>query len=421
MTHPINLTPLPQSGAFLNALDAKTRQHARDVLERQLWFFPIPTALKAAFLLNRQDQFFRLAQAWLPLLFLMVILEVIIGMVFFHQELQGWSATAWLIHLGICLLMCALTAWCSRQPNLLRDYPLWLSAVVVVCLSSKLYIALILPPTPLAQYQLVISLTVAMVSMLAIRLPIAWSISAAVLAIGLASVLAGLTHHIANVYVYTIALMYVGICAFVAFLADRQEKLFFLQMILLNYESRQRDELNRQLLYLSQTDGLTGLSNRRHFEQRFEHEWQRAKRHQHPLAVLMIDIDHFKPYNDHYGHLAGDECLRQVAQLIRGALGRSTDVVARFGGEEFVVLLPHTDPAGAYEVATRMMKAIDQARIRHDYGVAQGYVSVSIGVAARYPHHLSESQQLIDLADASLYQAKHQGRHQICLSCEASH
>jgi diguanylate cyclase (GGDEF)-like protein len=421
MAHGLNLTPLPQSNALLNALDAKTLQHARDVLERQLWFFSIPDALKTAFLFNRQDQFFRLAQAWLPLLFLMVILEVVVGIAFCHADLKGWSATLWFAHLGLCLLMCALTTWLSKQPRFLQNYLWWLSAAVVVCLSSKLYIALILPPSPLADYQLVISLTITMVSMLAIRLPIIWSVSAAVLSIGMASALAGLTHQIANFYIYSVMLMYVGMCTFVAFLADRQEKLHFLQMILLNYESKQRDELNQQLLYLSQTDGLTGLSNRRHFEQRFEHEWQRARRHQHQLAIVMIDIDHFKLYNDHYGHLAGDECLRQVAQLIRGVLGRPADVAARFGGEEFVLLLPHTDAAGAYEVATRMMKAIDQAQIRHDYGSAQGYVSVSIGVASRHPHHLEQAQHLIDLADAALYQAKHQGRHQICLSCELSH
>jgi diguanylate cyclase (GGDEF)-like protein len=416
MNDAFSLTPLPQSSTLIKSLDAKTLQHAHDVLQQQLWFFPIPTLLKPAFVVNQQEQFRRLAHTWIPLLYVMVILEVAVGFLFFHTQLQGWTGGAWLMHLGACLGICTLMTWCTRQPLWLASYTIWLSAAVVFCVVCKLYMALILPTSHLAQYQLIITLMMMMVSLLAIRLPLACSISSCILGMGLASGLAWLSHHIINLYVLVILWVHIGLCGFIAFLVDRQEKLSFLQMILLNYESRQRDELNQQLLYLSQTDGLSGLSNRRHFEQRLQHEWQRAKRHQHILALVMIDIDYFKAYNDHYGHLAGDECLRQVAQLIQGTLGRSADLAVRFGGEEFVLLLPHTDHAGAYEVAKRVMLAIDQAKIRHDYGVANGYISVSIGVAARFPHTLRDAQQLLDLADAALYTAKHQGRHQIHLS-----
>lgn len=418
MTHVLNQTPPPQSNTLIKSLDAKTLQHAREVLDRQLWFFSIPAALQAAFRLNRQTQFQRLAHAWIPLLFLMIGLEVMLGLLFFYPHLQGWDGGIWFLHVGLCLVICTLMTWCSQQPLLLPYYPIWLSVAASICLTTKLYMALILPASPLSQYQLIISLMVAMVSMLAIRLPMVWSTATVLLALGMAAGAAWFSHQMINGYVYTVYMVFMGVCGFIAFLTDRQEKLGFLQMILLNYESRQRDELNQQLLYLSQTDGLTGLSNRRHFEQRLEHEWQRAKRHQHVLAVVMIDIDYFKAYNDHYGHLAGDECLRQVAQLIRGALGRPADVAARFGGEEFVLLLPQTDPAGAYEVAKRILQSIDQAHIRHDHGVNQATVTVSIGIAARAPHELNNRQQLIDDADAALYQAKHQGRHQICLASE---
>ncbi len=174
---------------------------------------------------------------------------------------------------------------------------------------------------------------------------------------------------------------------------------------------------------IAYTDELTGIANRRHFNEYLAREWSRAIRDQQPLAILMIDIDYFKKYNDRYGHLAGDSALRRVAQTISAVLKRPSDLAARFGGEEFVIVLPNTDTAGASQIAHRINEAVFQLDIAHHDGVADGVVTVSIGVAAMIPSLQGagqSSQSLLDHADAALYQAKRQGRHGYAVNPETT-
>ena len=169
---------------------------------------------------------------------------------------------------------------------------------------------------------------------------------------------------------------------------------------------------NARLTQLSSTDGLTGIANRRAFDAVLQMEWARAAREGTDLAVLMIDVDSFKAYNDHYGHPAGDECLRLVAERTAGSLRRPPDTAARFGGEEFIALLPGTDGASAVEVAERVRVAIGEAGMAHA-GSPFGRVTVSIGSASLAPHPGQDSQALIDLADRALYDAKQSGRNTV--------
>jgi diguanylate cyclase (GGDEF)-like protein len=168
---------------------------------------------------------------------------------------------------------------------------------------------------------------------------------------------------------------------------------------------------NQRLQQLSITDTLTGLANRRCLEERSEAAWQLALQSQSHLAAAMIDIDHFKLYNDHYGHVAGDECLRRVAHALRRSI-RGTDLVARYGGEEFVVILPDTDTDGAYHVAERARAAVAALGEPHARA-AGGLVSVSVGIAAILPVGGATVEQLFKSADAQLYRAKQDGRNRV--------
>jgi diguanylate cyclase (GGDEF)-like protein len=169
-------------------------------------------------------------------------------------------------------------------------------------------------------------------------------------------------------------------------------------------------EVNRSLELLALEDALTGLSNRRQFDLFILAEMGRARRAQTSLALLMIDVDHFKSYNDHYGHLAGDECLRKISALITENIKRPGDLAARYGGEEFTVVLPATDYVGAFLVAEKIRRAVQQAGIEHREGV-DGMVTVSLGVCAYDPASQTQPDDLVGAADKALYVAKASGRN----------
>lgn len=168
-----------------------------------------------------------------------------------------------------------------------------------------------------------------------------------------------------------------------------------------------------ELQRISSLDGLTGIANRRAFDTRLEQEWSRALRHHTPLALMLIDIDYFKRYNDALGHQAGDHCLREVAALMQQEMKRPTDMVARYGGEEFVVLLPETDSFGAGIVALKLREALQQRAIPHPASDISPIVTMSIGVNAVTPAYGEYPHALIESADRALYEVKRTGRNAI--------
>lgn len=169
----------------------------------------------------------------------------------------------------------------------------------------------------------------------------------------------------------------------------------------------------KRLTALAERDPLTGLLNRRRFDDDCRREWQRAVRSGQPLAVLMIDVDSFKSYNDQHGHLAGDACLKKVADMLLSACKRPGDIVARYGGEEFICLLPETDGKGAEAVAERMRLAVEEAQIAHGTSTVSPWVTLSIGAAAHLPLEGGSMLDLIRAADHALYLAKFSGRNQV--------
>ena len=170
----------------------------------------------------------------------------------------------------------------------------------------------------------------------------------------------------------------------------------------------------QQLNNMARVDALTSICNRREFDLRLMSEWGRGARTGNSLALLMIDVDKFKEYNDHHGHLRGDDCLVTVAQVLSSCVQRTGDLIARYGGEEFVVLLPESDLDGALKIAKDCHAAILNAKLPHVTSNISVYVTVSIGVTAMLPIYERSNTLLIEQADIALYQAKHSGRNRVC-------
>ena len=164
---------------------------------------------------------------------------------------------------------------------------------------------------------------------------------------------------------------------------------------------------------LATRDGLTGLANRRCFDDTLHREWQRALRQQQPLSLLMVDVDNFKQYNDAYGHLGGDECLQRIAAAVANEM-RANDLVARYGGEEFAVILPNQSLKGAAIVAERIRCRVEQLHLPN-LGSQPHVVTVSIGAATALASPDTDPSQLVATADSALYRAKHMGRNRISL------
>ncbi|MDY6938392.1 MAG: diguanylate cyclase [Cyanobacteriota bacterium] len=166
------------------------------------------------------------------------------------------------------------------------------------------------------------------------------------------------------------------------------------------------------------SDGLTGIANRRQFDLYFVQEWRRCSRERQPLSLLLCDIDYFKKYNDSCGHLAGDRCLRAVAQTLKATLKRPADLVARYGGEEFAIVLPNTDVSGARHMSMTIRDAIEQLQLPHPRSNVSPYVTMSLGGISFWPTREVRTQAAIARADKQLYQAKERGRNGYCLDSE---
>lgn len=168
---------------------------------------------------------------------------------------------------------------------------------------------------------------------------------------------------------------------------------------------------NQKLIILATLDDLTAVANRRYFNEHLAREWRRLKRDQTPLSLILCDVDYFKHYNDYYGHLAGDETLKQVAQAIKKVVKRPADLVARYGGEEFIILLPNTSMAGAMQVGELIRQQVEQLKIPHAQSLASNYVTLSLGISSLVPCLNDAPEVLIKMADEALYAAKRQGRN----------
>lgn len=193
---------------------------------------------------------------------------------------------------------------------------------------------------------------------------------------------------------------------------EHETRKTFLQEQLISIEQQELEETKQQLYLMSISDPLTGLANRRGFDQQIQKSWSFCLRTASPLSLLMIDVDFFKQYNDTLGHSAGDEALKQVGKVIAETVKRPEDIVARFGGEEFIVALPNTDKAAAYGIAERVRQRVYQLGLPHPATEAS-VITISIGLATETPTISGEFRALLNEADESLYEAKRQGRNRV--------
>ena len=203
-------------------------------------------------------------------------------------------------------------------------------------------------------------------------------------------------------------------------LIQNQQKRLLLQNQALKEEIKKRQLAETSLLSAVQElerlaiiDSLTKVANRRRFDQFLEKEWSRMMRQKQPISLVICDIDYFKAYNDHYGHLAGDRCLTQVAQILVNNTKRATDLLARYGGEEFALILPDTPLEGALKVAQSLCIGIENAQIPHHASQTKPYITLSAGISSCIPHRGISIDNLIDQADKALYESKEKGRNQI--------
>ncbi len=213
-------------------------------------------------------------------------------------------------------------------------------------------------------------------------------------------------------------LYYIGLINFIGYIVayanTAKERENFLQARLLALDKATAERMGKELVRLTREDSMTGLANRRFFNERMSDEWGRARRSGEPLSLIFVDIDHFKAYNDHYGHLKGDETLIAVAHALQQVLARSTDLAARYGGEEFVILLPNTPIKGARAVADRVLNIVDSLDIQHKKSLTEKHVTVSVGVSTC--SILEEDltiAEFIQQADSAVYKAKSAGRHRV--------
>ena len=196
-----------------------------------------------------------------------------------------------------------------------------------------------------------------------------------------------------------------------SYLAQQQRDKAYLALRQMQVELERK---NAELEALSCRDGLTGILNRRGFDDYLSKEWLRALREAKELGFLLVDIDFFKTYNDNYGHQGGDECLRRVAHALGAALKRPSDIVARYGGEEFAVVLPDTSLTGASKIAEALREGVESMNIPHGFSQVTDHLTISVGVASIKPLPNQTPEVLIEMADKALYEAKHQGRNGYC-------
>ncbi len=195
---------------------------------------------------------------------------------------------------------------------------------------------------------------------------------------------------------------------------DYITKPFSLPIVKIRVKTHLELKRHRDMLeHLSMLDGLTGIPNRRRFDECFEMEWKRAEREASFLSLIMIDIDHFKHFNDYYGHQAGDDCLKMVAHTLANSVKRAADCVARYGGEEFACILPGTDVQGAVQVGEAMRKNIEELKIAHASSQVAEHVTISLGSASIIPSRKKSQFSLLEAADRNLYKAKETGRNRL--------
>lgn len=393
-------------------LDPALKNEIDDLLTRSPWFIRIPDGLRAEYKARKLAHFARLARYGSPLLILLYIGMNVLTWLLYHKELAGQDLRYWIISDSIIGIIILTGTTLAQFPRWQASYTRWIPLLMGIALMTKVLCALSLQNQEIAYGDMYIALMIVAVGSLTLGLPASHGMATNIISILAFPVAFSLLEHTPNLLEFF--LFYISVIALfsgISLLNEHQMHINFLQEILLENESAEIQRLNKELAALARRDALTGLANRRAFDESLAMEWDRALREKTSIALLMVDVDHFKLYNDSYGHPAGDACLARVAALLEGIAQRPGDLAARYGGEEFALLLPDTGMSGALEMAQRLLEETDRLALPHNRSTTAAHVTTSIGIAAGVPLPGMSLQQLVDNADAALYDAKHAGRH----------
>jgi diguanylate cyclase (GGDEF)-like protein len=408
------MSPVPPPASA----DINPEEVRATIAGRVFWCWLAPP-IDRLFARRRQEEFSHLVHIGWPLLALMLTGIGAGARMLFPQELSGADGVLWWQGLALLGLVVGLPIVLLHFAWFQLRYQRVIFLSGALALAIPVYGAQAMESLRLMQVNSYVALLIISILVLALRLSLLVSALTSLAGIALAiGVMQLLEQRVDWAMLSWGCLGSLLVMLFVAAVVERQERISFLQGLLLEHESAERERLNRQLERLAHQDGLTHLANRRHFDDTLLREWERLRREGRPMAVLFIDVDYFKPFNDTYGHAAGDDCLTAIAGVLEQAARRPGDLAARYGGEEFVLILPGTDAAGAHEVAERVLTDVDRLEIPHAASQVSGHVTVSIGLAVRVPRSGESAQDLLETADRAVYAAKRGGRHRIMVSTE---
>ncbi len=317
----------------------------------------------------------------------------------------------WAVRIVACLPLLALYI-IARQPRS-RPYLQWLVVIDAVAGSIGVEVFANMAPPPISHFYQGGILLVMLLIFVLCRLQFRFGLMVALFIVGICQPFILQSTSLLSISGREIILL-LGLLLSLpgSFLIERSLRQNYLQVRLLSLQNREVEEANRQLQYLTAIDGLTLIANRRTLDSTLATEWVRAQRKQQSLSLLMIDVDHFKRFNDTFGHPAGDSCLRQVAETLRSHVRRPGDLAARYGGEEFAVVLSGTDAHDALLIAENIRMEILSLSIPHPES-NHGHVTVSIGCATLVPERSGSPSLLYERADQALYRSKRSGRNRV--------
>lgn len=398
-----------------DAIDTDIRE-IQLILEGEGRMLRFPSALEQGFRLNLQTRAIELLNhAWWAIVLFYLFLGVLTWVqlqtysnpVLLEQNERVW----WSIYLMEGVVLAALLAL-PRIPQLDKWYSNYLGIIALTAVASVTVGTSAFPDPFFNQHSsyvviLVIAITYGIGGFRLVPAAVA-CIGAAIISYSVIRFL-HLWYNWGHFSQYVVLANVVGML--LCYMLEHRDRVMFLQSELLGLEKRKLDLMSQELNRLSREDALTGLANRRHFNDIFQQEWDRARRDNRPVALIFVDVDHFKPFNDTHGHVEGDRALAMVGGALKSVLRRSGDMAARYGGEEFVILLPGTSVEGAREVAQHVARAVTSLRIPHKASSVADHVTVSMGVASMMPRGDLRGAHLLALADEAVYAAKEAGRN----------
>ena len=392
----------------------------QQLLEDGRPFVRFPPAIENAFHLHLQSRAIELLNySWWAIVSFYIFLGILTwsqvqaysSPVFLDQNEKVW----WVIYLMEGVIVAALLSL-TRIPQLDKWYRNYVSLTALMAVATITVGTSAFPDPFFNQHSsyvviLVIAITYGVGGLLLVPAVIA-CVGAALISFVVIHLL-GLWYNWGHFSQYVVLANAVGML--LCYMLEHRDRIMFLQSEMLGLEKLKLNKLSQELNRLSREDALTGLANRRHFNEVFQQEWDRARRDSRDVALIFVDVDHFKPFNDSHGHVEGDRALSMVGRALKSVLRRPGDMAARYGGEEFVLLLPSTSLDGAREVALHVARSISALKIAHAASSVASHVTVSMGVASMVPRGDLRGPMLLARVDEAVYAAKHAGRNCIML------